>query len=215
MKDAMIHVWTNEPDYSRLPDQEFNWAQTTYGNISEILPNDAPPLLGKYVMFMHYFDANLSHDMLTGHSVMGILHLMNKTPIKWYSEKQVTIEIATYGSEFITACMCIDQQVINLCTMLCYLGIPIHETSYMFRDNKTVVDTSSTIPHAKLHKHHNALSFHHIHEAVTAKFMLIFHLSGEFNPADIMTKHWGYPQIWRLLQPILFYQGDTAELFED
>ena len=46
-------------------------------------------------------------------------------------------------------------------------------------------------------------------------FIGLYHLSGEFNPADIMTKHWGYQTIWRLLQLLLFYQGDTADLFED
>jgi hypothetical protein len=30
-----------------------------------------------------------------------------------------------------------------------------------------------------------------------------------------MTKHWGYQMIWRLLQPLLFYQEGTAELFKD
>jgi hypothetical protein len=43
----------------------------------------------------------------------------------------------------------------------------------------------------------------------------IYHLNGEYNPADIMTKHWGYQQVWWLLQLFLFYQGDTADLFED
>jgi hypothetical protein len=95
-----------------------------------------------------------------------------------------------------------------------YLGVPIRDTSYVFGDNKTVCD-SATVPHAKLHKRHNALSFHHVREAVAARFVAIYHLNGEYNPANIMTKHWGYQQIWRLLQPFLFYQGDTADLFED
>jgi hypothetical protein len=29
------------------------------------------------------------HDISTGRSVTGILHLVNKTPIEWYSKKQV------------------------------------------------------------------------------------------------------------------------------
>jgi hypothetical protein len=213
MEHAMIRVRTNEPDYSALPIPEFEWAHTVYGNISEIIPHDVPPALGKYVTLTHYFDANLYHDMLTGRSVTGILHLMNKTPIDWYSKKQATVETATYGSEFIAARTCIDQ-IIDLRTTLRYLGVPIRDTSYVFGDNKTVCD-SATVPHAKLHKRHNALSFHRVREAVAAKFVAIFHLNGEHNPADIMTKHWGYQQVWRLLQPFLFYQGDTGDLFED
>jgi hypothetical protein len=151
--------------------------------------------------------------MLTGHSVMDILHLLNKTPLDWYSKKQATVKTANYGSEFIAARTCVDQ-IIDLRTTLHYLGIPVRDVSYMFGDNRTVVD-SSTIPHSKLHKCHNALSFHRVHKAVATRFIGLYHLPGEFNPADIMTKHWGYQMIWRLLQPLLFYQGDTAELFED
>jgi hypothetical protein len=83
MKDTMIHVHTAEPNYSGLPDQAFDWAQMVYGDVSEILPKDAPPPLVKYVTSTHYFDANLYHDMLTGPSITGILHLMNKMSINW------------------------------------------------------------------------------------------------------------------------------------
>jgi hypothetical protein len=164
---------------------------------------------------MHYFDANLYHDMLTGCSVIGLLHLLNKTPMDLYSKKQATVETAIYGSEFIAARTCVDQ-VINLLTSLHYLGVWIHNKSFASGDNKSMLD-STTIPHSKLHKHHNALSFPRVCEAITAKYISKYHLvSGEFNPADILvTKHCGYPQIWRLLQPLLFCQGDTAELFDD
>jgi hypothetical protein len=58
----------------------------------------------------------------------------------------------------------------------------------MFGNNKMVVD-SSMVPHAKLHKCHNALSFYHVCEAVAAKFTGLNHLPGKLNPADIMTEH--------------------------
>ena len=149
MKEGIIRVRTDEPDYSGLPEQELDWATSVYGNISEILPTDAPTPLGKYVTLTHYFDANLYHDMLTGRSVTGLLHLLNKTPIDWYSKKQATVETATYGSEFIAARTCVDQ-VIDLRTSLRYLGVPIRDKSFVFGDNKSMVD-SATIPHSKLH----------------------------------------------------------------
>ena len=106
----------------------------------------------------HYIDANLCHDMLTGHSVTGILHFLNKMPINWYSKKQATVETATYGSEFIAAHICVGQ-IVDLRSTLHYLSVPIREKSYMFGDNKTVVNSSSK-PHGKLHKRHNTLSLH-------------------------------------------------------
>jgi hypothetical protein len=59
MKEAIIHVRTAEPDYAGLPDQVFDWATSVYGNVSEMLPTNAPPPLGKYITLTHYFDANL------------------------------------------------------------------------------------------------------------------------------------------------------------
>jgi hypothetical protein len=102
-------------------------------------------------------------------------------------EKQATVETATFGSEFIAARTTIDQ-IIDLQMTLRYLGIPIREKSYIFRDNKTIIDASLT-PHAKLHKRHNALSFHCVQEAVASKYVTFFHLPGKYNPADILSKH--------------------------
>ena len=66
MKHALICVRTEEPDYSEIPEQEYEWAHTVYGNVKEILPHNAPEPLGNYVTLTHYVDANLYHDMLTG-----------------------------------------------------------------------------------------------------------------------------------------------------
>jgi hypothetical protein len=195
-------VLTNEPDYSDYQDLEYDWSSSVYGDVKEIIPTDIPEPKGKYVTLSHYFDVNLYHDKVTGRSVTAILHFLNQTPMDWYSKKQATVETATFGSEFITARTTIDQ-IVDLRMTLCFLGIPIREKSYIFRDNKTVIDASST-PHAKLHKRHNALSFHHVREAVASKYVTIFHLPGEYNPADILSKHWAYASVWRTMNALLF-----------
>jgi hypothetical protein len=209
-RSATIRIRTAEPDYSSLPSFDFDWAHSVYGTPRELLPQDAPMPLGKYVTLTHFVDANLFHDMITGRSVTGILHFMNKTPIDWYSKKQATVETATYGSEFVAARTCVEQ-VIDLRLTLRYLGVPIRDKSYMFGDNKTVVE-SSVRPHAKLHKRHNALSFHRVREAIAAKIIDFYHIDSPANPADVLSKHWGYQQVWQLLQPILYWQGDTIDL---
>jgi hypothetical protein len=83
---TQIRVLTGEPDYSELECKEYNWAKTIYGNIREQVPEDIPDPLGNYVMLSHYYNANLYHDVVTGQSVTGILHFMNKMPIDWYSK---------------------------------------------------------------------------------------------------------------------------------
>ena len=92
-----------------------------------------------------------------------------------------------------------------------YLGVPVHSKTYLFGDNKSVVD-SATTPHAKLHKRCNALSFHRVREAIAAKFIEFHHIPGNINPADILSKHWGYQQVWPMLQALMFWKGDTKDL---
>jgi hypothetical protein len=59
-----------------------------YGKVKELLPKDTPEPLGKYVTLSHDVDVNLMHDITSGKSATGILHLVNKTSIDWYSKKQ-------------------------------------------------------------------------------------------------------------------------------
>jgi hypothetical protein len=213
MKEARIRVLTYEPDFSDYQDPEYDWSSSVYRDVKEIIPADIPEPNGKYVTLSHYFDANLYHDMVTGRSVTAILHFLNQTPMDWYSKKQATVETATFGSEFIAARTTIDQ-IVDLRMTLRYLGVPIREKSYVFGDNKTVIDASPT-PHAKLHKRHNALSFHCVREAVASKYVTIFHLLGEYNPANILSKHWAYALVWRTMNALLFARGDTWDLLDD
>ena len=210
MRHGALRVRTEEPDYSDLHIPVYDWAQSVYGDAKEFTPDDAPTPLGKFVTLTHYVDANLFHCMLTGRSVTGILHFANQFPIDWFAKKQATVETATYGSEYVAARTCVEQ-IIDLRTTLRYLGVPIRDKSYMFGDNKTVVD-SSTVPHSKLHKRHTALSFHRVREAIASGYVVFTHINSEDNPADILSKHWGYQQIWSLLQPLMFYPGNPSAL---
>ena len=161
----------------------------------------------------HTMWMQIYHNLLTGRSVTGILHLINQTPIDWFSKKQATVETATYGAEFVAARTCVDQ-IIDLRNTLRYLGVPVNKYSYMFGDNESVVK-SSTIPESKLHKRHNALSYHRVREAISQGYIIFKHLVGTSNPADILSKHWGYRDVWPLLRTILFFRGDTINAIDD
>ena len=199
---AALCICVNQPDFSQLSEPIYDWTYSVYGNGKELIPHKAPKPLGKPVTLSHFVDANLYHDMLTGKAVTGILHFINQTPLDWYSKKQSTVETATYGSEFVAACTC-TEQCLEICHTLHYLGVPINGKSYMFGDNKSVVD-SSMHPHAKLHKHHTMLSFHHVHQAIAHKVLNFFHVDGKINPADILSKDWSYNDIWTMLQLLMF-----------
>ena len=96
-KDYAIRLRTEQPDYSSLPDQDFDCTYSVYGNVHEILPDDMPDPLGETVTTTTTMDANLNHCLATGKSLTGCLHFVKKTPVDWYSKKQATVETATYG----------------------------------------------------------------------------------------------------------------------
>ncbi len=91
MKYAITRVLTIETDHSGLPKQEFDWAYSVNGNVPGVELTDAPEAPGKHMTLTHYVDANLFHDIITGRSFTGILHLVNKTPIDWYFKKRAQI----------------------------------------------------------------------------------------------------------------------------
>ena len=213
MKHATIRFRTEEPDYTDIPDPDYNWTYSTYENVTELIPDDIPTPLGRNATITTFVDTNLYHDMISGRSVSGILHLINRTPLQWYSKKQGTVETATYGSKFVAARIA-TEQIVDLCITLRYLGVPINSKTYMFCDNKSVVDSSSR-PHAVPHKGHKALSFHCIKEAIASGVVCFTHIPGDNNPADILSKHWGNNhKVWIMLQPLLFWNGNTMDLIE-
>ena len=89
------------------------WTKSIYSDCIEEIPDDAPKLLGKRAVLLHYFDANLMHGVITGETVTGCIHIANKTTIMWCSKKQATTETATYGAEFIAGRTSI-KQIIDL-----------------------------------------------------------------------------------------------------
>ena len=210
MRHGIIRIRTEEPDFSDLELEEHDWFYTCYGGAKEEIPDDAPTPRGKPIVTSSFVNTNLYHDLISGKSVTGILHFFNKTPIDWYSKLQSTVETATFGSEYVAARTC-TEQIINLRMMLQYLGVPIKGASFMFGDNQMVVNTAAH-PHGKLHKRHNALSFHKTRAAIAAGVKRFHHVMGETNPADILSKHWDYASVWSQLQPLLFWRGDTGDL---
>ena len=120
------------------------------------------------------------------------------------------METATFGSEYVAA-RTRTEQIIDLRNHFRYLGVPVETAMMMFGDNETVVNTAS-VPHSKLNKRHNVLSYHRTREAIAAGITRFNHIRGKTNPADVVSKHWEYHSVRETLRPLLFWQGDTADI---
>ena len=154
-KHSSTRYRTEDLDYSYLPNMKYDWSCTVYSNVQEIIPNNCPKPLGKSVtttitLCIHY--------LATGASLTACLHFCNQTPTDWYSQKQATVEMATYGSEFVAA-KTATEQIMDLRYTLRYLGVPIKSKTYMFGDNRSVV-TSATLLHSTLAR--DTISLHSI-----------------------------------------------------
>ena len=155
-------------------------------------------------------DANLYFCAITGRSCTGLLHLLNKTPIDWFSKRQSTVETATYGSEFVAARTCVDQ-TIDIRYTLRMLGVPLDGPTWMFGDNLSVVN-SSTIPSGKLQKRNNILNYHRVREAQAAGIINFVHIDGKENPADICTKHTSTSQWFHVMKPLIYWRARDGKL---
>ena len=213
--DAAIRFRTlipnNEMHYQmhyQMPDH--SWLYTVYGQGCEEKDamDDMPK--GNWVRTTSFVDANLQHCKVTGKSATGILlHVVNQTPVDWFSKRQGTVETSTYASEFVAARIA-TEHIIDLRITLQSMGVPLDGPSWMLGDNESVVN-SSTIPQSVMAKRHTALSYHRVRAAISTGIMFFCHVSGKENPADIMTKFVPYSVFWPLIRPILFWRGETMQ----
>ena len=196
---------TEEPDYSYLPNMKYDWSYTVYHNVQEIIPNNCPKSLGNSVTTTTTLDANLLHCLATGASLTACLLFCDQTPTDWYSKKQATVEMATYGSDFVAAKPA-TEQIMDMRYTIKYQGVPIKSKSYMFGNNRSVV-TSTTLPHSTLSKRHNILAFHRVREAIAAKIIDFHLIQSEYNLSDMLSKHWEHINIFPMIQKLLITCG--------
>ncbi len=196
--DAAICFRIGIPDTTILVEPPRQKWEYDYGNMSEELPFDMPVPLGNSVRISTFEDAHLLHDHVTGRSAMGILHFVSQMPVEWFSKRQNTVETASYGSEFVVACTA-TEQIIDLRYRICMLGAPLDGPAWMLGDNESVVN-SATIPHLSLMKRHNASAYHLVREVIAAKILHFCHVLAKFLP---------WATSWSLIEPILFWKGDT------
>ena len=69
---------TKEPDSSFTHITPYEWEESVYGKVTELLPQYTPKPKGKHVVTVSYLDPNLHHNAVTGRPVTGVLHFINK-----------------------------------------------------------------------------------------------------------------------------------------
>ena len=198
---------TSEPDFSCHKIETFDWF-ALYGQVKEEMPYGMPVPKGNPVIISGFFDSSHSSCLVTRRSTTGILMFLNKTPIKWYSKRQATVETSTYGSEMVAGRIAVEQSI-DLRYTLRMLGVEVKGPTILFGDNKSMI-TNTSLPHSTLKKRSNANAYHRCREAVAAGFIRMVHCGTKFNLADMGTKALNGPGHQFLLQNQNFPPVSTA-----
>ena len=175
----------SEPDISEKMFKDYDW-EDFYKGAKEAIPIDAPKPRGNSVTTHCFVDADHAGNRVTRRSQTGILIFINRAPITFFSKKQNTVEVSTFGSEYIASRIAIEM-IESLRYKLRMFGVPLSGPTNMFMDNEAVYKSTS-VPESTLKKKHLSCAYHRCREAVAAGTVRSAKEGTNTNLADLFTK---------------------------
>ncbi len=158
-----------------------------YSELTEELPPKMPEPLGHPVNIYTFVDANHAGNVVTQRSHTGILRFIQNSPMLWLSCHQNTVEMSTFGSEFVALRTARDLIITIRYKLRMFVGVPLEGPAQVFCDNEGVVKNSS-VPESVLTKKHNAINYHAVQEAAAAGILEVIKEDTQTNLADLFTK---------------------------
>ena len=193
-----------DPDHPKISEDRFqkhDWVDF-YRDAKEAIPDNAPEPRGREVSMHCFVDASHASDKATRRSQTGVLIMINRAPVVFYSKRQNSVETSTFGSEF-TAC----KQAVELLKALRYklrmFGIPLEGPANIYCDNEAVYKNVS-VPSSVLNKKMHGISYHFCREAVASGICRIAKENTLSNLADLFTKALGKLKRDQLLDRFMY-----------
>ena len=152
----------------------------------DVHPRHMPEPRGASIQLNCFVDASHAGDKMTRHSHTGILIYGNMAPLIWYSKRQNTIELSTFGAKFV-ALRIASEMIISLRYKLRMFGIPIDGPCNIFCDNEAVYKNVAN-PESTLKKKHLSICYHKVQETIASGCLYIYHENTGTNHADMFTK---------------------------
>jgi hypothetical protein len=160
--------------------------KSTYGDVKEMIPSDAPVSRGKEVDMRLFVDSDHTGEKFTRRSRPGFVIYLNMAPIVWFSKRQPTVESSVFGAEFV-----VMKTGIETCRCLRYnfrmMGVDLSGPTYVYGHNMSVVHNTQR-PESVLKKKSNPICYHVVRESAAMGESIIVHVPSVDNPADICTK---------------------------
>lgn len=146
-----------------------------------------PTPKGAEIQMTCMFDSSHADCHVTRRSTTGVLIFAGRTPIRWISKRQSTVEASTYGAEF-SAMRTAVEETRNIRYYLLSFGIRVDSPTTLWGDNLGVIQNAS-IPDSAIKKKSVAISYHMVRECAAAGVILPRWLRSEDNHSDMLTKN--------------------------
>lgn len=193
-----------DPDHPVISEdrfKKFDW-EDFYREAKEDVPTNMPDPLGKAVSTHCFVDASHASDKVTRKSQTGILIFINRAPTMWHSKRQNSVEVSTFGSEFIALKNAIEL-VMGLRYKIRMFGIPIEGPTNIFCDNEAVYKNASQ-PDSTLSKKQHSIAYHFCREKVASGVCRLAKENTKTNLADVFTKTMNKPKREELLGGFMY-----------
>ena len=178
-----------DPTEPSIDDSQFerkDWSNSVYGDVTEELPPNMPPALGRGFKMRAHVDSDHAAESVTRRSRTGFIVFLNNAPIYWMSKKQTSCETSTFGSEFI-AMKQATEYIHGLRYKLRMMGIPCDEPTFVYGDNQSGLANTS-VPDSQLKKKSNSIAYHFVREGCARDEWRTAYVNTHDNPADLLTK---------------------------
>ena len=145
-----------------------------------------PAPRGQVVSTHCFVDSDHAANTVTRCSQTGLLLFVNRAPVTWFSNRQNTVEMSTFSSEFIAMKTAVEH-IEALCYKLWMFDIPIEGPTNVFCNNEAVFKNTSILD-STLKKKHTSICYHRAREAVAARTMRVAKEGTVTNLADLFMK---------------------------
>ena len=165
-----------------------DWTSSQFRHIDgvEELPPKMPEPHGMGFVICTKVNADLASDTVMRQSRTGFLVYVNSALVHWWSTKQASIKLSSFGSEFIAMKQCCEY-IKGLKYKLRMMGIPCDQPAYIYGDNQSVL-ANTTIPDSTLKKKSQSIAYHFVWEGSGQDEWRMAYVNTHQNEADLLTK---------------------------
>ena len=180
-----LFFYLQHPELDERSVTTYDWYDF-YRDAKEPVPGELPAPRGQMVSMHCFVDSDHAANTAMRRSQTGLLLFVNRAPVTWFSKRQNTVEMSTFGSEFIAIKTAVEH-IEALRYTLRMFGIPIEGPTNVFCDNEAVFKNTS-IPDSTLKKKRTSICYHWAREAVATCMMQVAKEGTATNLADLFTK---------------------------